>query len=295
MKVDPLKASPTLCVFANFRIDNEERLQRMRDSFYSFCDVMPNEWRINIRGCKKLEAAEFIRSNIRAKVFISHKESRRGWFKDSLDTIDGLTSEFVFFWIEDHICISDISVLRGVIEEMSLHCVDQLIYSWFPQHWRTHQVFPVVEVGNYIDVRHVNPRSVSEARKVIGYDFYVISAVSLMRTQFFVGLLKSGRPRLRRWSRFLPFDFEKRASDIAGTVFKIAMPQKELFVAIDDDHHETGYCLISRGLYPGRMQRSGLKDVESLGPSKSIGFLKVLFPRSVRILLRRVAYTLRIC
>ena len=40
----------SLAIFANFFIDNEERLQRMKDSFKSFESIKPQEWIINIRG-----------------------------------------------------------------------------------------------------------------------------------------------------------------------------------------------------------------------------------------------------
>ena len=40
---------PSLSIFANFFIDNEEILEA-QDSFFSFRDVDPDEWNINIRG-----------------------------------------------------------------------------------------------------------------------------------------------------------------------------------------------------------------------------------------------------
>jgi len=53
---------PTLAIFTNFFIDNEERLQRMKDSFYSFKDIKPKEWVINIRGAKKNEAHNYLKN-----------------------------------------------------------------------------------------------------------------------------------------------------------------------------------------------------------------------------------------
>ena len=46
----------SLAIFANFFIDNEERLQRMKDSFKSFKSIKPQEWIINIRGKYKIDA-----------------------------------------------------------------------------------------------------------------------------------------------------------------------------------------------------------------------------------------------
>ena len=49
-----------LTVFANFSIDNNERFLRLKDSFSSFCDILPDEWVVNVRGSKRNEVAEFL-------------------------------------------------------------------------------------------------------------------------------------------------------------------------------------------------------------------------------------------
>ena len=49
--------------FANFFINNEERLQRMK-VFYSFKDINSNEWIINIRGKFKHKAGEFLKNEL---------------------------------------------------------------------------------------------------------------------------------------------------------------------------------------------------------------------------------------
>ena len=54
----------SLAIFANFFINNEERLQRMKDSFYSFKDINSNEWIINIRGKFKHHAGEFLKNEL---------------------------------------------------------------------------------------------------------------------------------------------------------------------------------------------------------------------------------------
>ena len=59
---------PTLAIFANFFIDNQERLQRMKDSFYSFKEANLNQWVINIRGSLKSQAGEFLKKEIGEKL-----------------------------------------------------------------------------------------------------------------------------------------------------------------------------------------------------------------------------------
>ena len=62
----------TLTIFANFYIDNEERLQRMKDSFNSFKKIQPLEWIINIRGSYKYKAGEYLKDNISQNISINY-------------------------------------------------------------------------------------------------------------------------------------------------------------------------------------------------------------------------------
>ena len=110
-----MKSSPSLCIFANFYIDNDERFLRMRDSFFSFCDVQPDEWKINIRGRLKHHAAHFLRSELGAKADIYFLESPKGWSYDSYTYMANATSDYVLFWIEDHICLVDSEHLKALL------------------------------------------------------------------------------------------------------------------------------------------------------------------------------------
>ena len=56
METLPLKIdTPTLSVFSNFRINDEERFFRLKDSCLSFKDIDAVKWVINIRGKLKNE------------------------------------------------------------------------------------------------------------------------------------------------------------------------------------------------------------------------------------------------
>src|SRR5210317_1094165 len=91
--------NPTLCIFANFFIDNLERLDRMKNSFLSFKDLSPNEWRVNIRGRYKKEAGEFLASELGQVLKLKFIETKRGWFKDSYSFMKDVKTEFIFFWV----------------------------------------------------------------------------------------------------------------------------------------------------------------------------------------------------
>ena len=56
-----------ISVFANFFIDDLERLKKLQYSFFSFKEVKINNWVINIRGRYKKNAETFLKKNIDKK------------------------------------------------------------------------------------------------------------------------------------------------------------------------------------------------------------------------------------
>ena len=53
-----------ISVFANFFIDDVERLKKLKYSFFSFKGAKINNWVINIRGKYKKNAEAFLKKNI---------------------------------------------------------------------------------------------------------------------------------------------------------------------------------------------------------------------------------------
>lgn len=294
------KNSPplTLCIFANFFIDNEERLRRMKDSFYSFRDVQPEEWRVNIRGRLKYVARDFLESELRDELSVYFLESKRGWLYDSFSFMQDVQTDFVFFWIEDHMCLTEADVLRRALDEMDSFSADQLWYSWFHDNTRrTLSHLPVAVDGDQISIFKIDEAGASQVRKSRGRDFYAVSAASIFSREFFLMVLRANRPYLKRWSKYLPFDFEKKSKDRVASEIRLAIPKEELFAAIDDDHGNPGYSLISRGMYPNRISRVEMKKIE-FGLKSTRGRFMFL-PRAVRSFLicvyslsRRVCYSL---
>lgn len=255
--------NPSLCIFANFFIDNLERLDRMKNSFLSFKDLSPNEWRVNIRGRYKKEAGEFLASELGKVLKLKFIETKRGWFKDSYSFMKDVKTEFIFFWVEDHICLVDPASLWDVIKEMKQLRVDQLRYSFL--HKKTLKVFnilPKIHNGQYIDVARIDRHSSRKVRKKLSMDFYVVSVLGIFKRDFFFSVLLSNRPYLKRWPKYLPFDFEKKSKDNVVDLIHTALPKLELFASIDDDHTIEGYSLISRGIYKENISRAKLKEIE---------------------------------
>ena len=280
--MNSLIEKPTLAIFANFFIDNEERLQRMKDSFYSFKDIKPNQWVINIRGMLKDNAGNFLKQELGEKLNLFNLQSRQGWLNDSRVISSNIKSNYIFFWVEDHILIAPITNLKNCILEMSKFKVDQLQYSFLKKDAK--ERFRIVEpykLGNYIKVQKLDSEACLKIRRQNG-EFYAVSMLNIMSEDFFKKVLFSPKPYLKRWPLDIPFDFEKLSKDKIAKVIVRAIPNQELFAAIDDEYGDPGYSLISRGLYPNRISRDYLKEIEFGYSDQKNKKLKDKVPKIIR-------------
>ena len=297
---------PTLAIFANFLIDNEERFQRMKDSFNSFKDAKPNQWVVNIRGSYKDEAGDFLKKELGEKVSISYLQSKKGWAHDSNVILKKITTNYLLSWVEDQILIASPEALNSCVSEMNKYKVDQLWYSSFT--FFTNKQFSVIKpekIGDSITVQKIDFNACAkirdEMKKYRTYkylkDVYIVSLTSIMSKEFFKKILNSPKPCLKRWNMSLPFNFEKRSKDKVVPVIWHAVSKKELFVPIDDDANEPGYSLISRGLYPNRVSREEMKKIEFASKKLWMVVLIKITPKPIRklgLFVKRIFWTLNI-
>ena len=256
---------PLLAVFANFHIDNLERLQRMKDSFNSFYKINPDQYVINIRGKLKYKAGKFLKQKINKKLDLSYLNNKKGWFFDTRHISKKITSKYVFFWIEDHLLVSSPKFFKNCIMEMQEYKVDQLQYSLLHDEMRkTWAIPPAYKVAKYITILNLNSETCLKIKNKLKEDFFTISCVHIFETKFFLKVIFSKTPVLKRWPRHLPFDFEKKSMDKISSDIWFAFPHRELFAAIDDDHENPGYSLISRKKYPKRVSKKQLDEIRKI-------------------------------
>ena len=261
----------SLTIFANFRIDNEERYQRMKDSFLSFKDISAEKWVINIRGAYREETLNFLKKHLRSKLCYYEMESKKGWFHDTRIMLKDINSDFVFFWIEDHINMVDISKYDEILDEMQENECEHLAYSWWHNKYKKKFSSLEKKESASLNIYEMNKENIKTIEKNISHYFYIISAVSITSSRLFKKIISSDHPRLKRWPKETPFDFEKRSTDMEFVPFNHAISKFELFASIDDNHG-TGerYSLIDRGLYPNRMTREKIVNLEFNKGSRQI-------------------------
>lgn len=242
----------SLAIFANFRIDTEERFLRMKDSFLSFKAISSKKWLINVRGQYKEQAAEFLRAQMDSSTLrLFNLESAKGWFHDSRIIAKEIDTEFVFFWIEDHInIVSDMSKYEQILTEMESAGVDYLPYSFFGSNDR----YSNVSMKELDNIRWVNvtKTTFAEVQKKEPRA-YIFGCIGIFSASLFKRVINSNDWKQRiKWSKEVPFDFEKSSYDTHWLPIVVGLPKQELFVSIDDDHDAFGSSLISMGLYPNR-------------------------------------------
>lgn len=263
-----------LTVFANFRIDSEERFLRMQDSFRSFCEANIEKWVINIRGPYKRQAAEFLKNNLGNNLILFELESRKGWFHDSRQMLENIQTEYVFFWIEDQLCVSGEGFFNQVVSEMKKHGAEYLLYTAY-HHGATLRSFdclPILDsdsiiLVDYTIINHRKRLKFISDNKLICASF-IISVCSILEVSLFTRLILKNDPLIKRSPKETPFDFEKNRSDIHWLPIKVAQTKKEFFAFIDDDHGGENHSLISRGLYPNRVSRDSMVEIRILRVSR---------------------------
>lgn len=277
-----------LAVLANFRIDNEERLQRMKDSFKSFFEYNPIQWVINIRGKLKEEASHYLKSNLKENLELFYLESKKGWNFDTRKLIKYINGNLVMIWVEDHILVNTLTKFDDVLKEMYFRKIDCLHYSFLTDS--TINFYNNLE-KEYIG-KNLNSWRFDKDLNIFCYrnnlsHKYSIPLMSIMRLDFLEKVLSCPRPYLKRFPVSFPFDFEKRISDQVTPSYSIAFPNDELFASIDDDHWNENYSLISRGLYPMRLNRENIRKSE-YNSAYFIRFLKKITPNNLLIISQKI-------
>ncbi len=280
---------PTLTIFANFRINNEERYQRMKDSFESFKDINATKWVVNVRGLYKLKTILFLREHLGEKLYSYTLESRKGWFYDTRNMLPQIDTDFVFFWIEDHINMVDVDIYEEILSEMKENKCDQLTYSWYMDSYS--KIFePIKESeSERLNFFYINKKNIKIVEDINKGFFYTVAAQGIFSVSFFLKIINCN-PKVRRHLKDTPFDFEKRSTDLDFINFKYSLPKFELFACIDDNLFEDNYCLIDRGLYISKFNRIEMLKSERIMNSK-IYELKFFLHRAKNFLLKFINIT----
>lgn len=255
----------TLTIFANFCINDEERFLRMQDSFRSMKDINASKWVINVRGKFKFKTLFFLHEYLQERLVPYMLESEKGWFHDTKIMLPSINSDYVFFWVEDHINLVDVAKYQDILNEMKKSDSEYICYSW----WFSGQPLEIYKEVKKIELKNIFTFTLDEKMNRSIHKAYVISMVGIFSEMLFKKIII--KPPLLRWyPKQTPLDFEKGANGSDWLPIRYAIPKYELFACIDDGGDE--YSLQGRGLYPKRETRPISKPIEVPDPKWRIVF-----------------------
>ena len=254
----------SITIFGNIFINDKLKLEMLKISFGSFNQANIARWLINIRGRYSSEAIQYLKKNIMQEVIFFELNSEEGWFHDSRIMSEKINSEYIFLWLEDQANISDNDYFNNIVNDMNKTNSDCLLYSafFFDEQIKSFDNCPTVQTENIIfcdytldlhkkrikNIDNILPINKSENIKYSKYkaSTYIISMPSIFSKKIFLKILENKDLLFKRWSKMTPFDFEKRETDISWLPIRTALPKKEFFATIDDNHGYLGYSLIER-------------------------------------------------
>ena len=229
-----------LSVFANIKIEDKQRLQRFKKSFFSFKDSKIQSWSINIRGKEKNKAYQFLQKNLKSKnVFYYHLNSEKGWFSDTRKMYKTIKGCYIFFWNEDYILEKKTKIFDEIINELNQKQIDILTYGQYSTDInKLYKILKCQETKNLIylnfdkKLRQEYYRVIKN--KKLNYALtYIVSAASIIKKKLFKKIIFLNDPPIKRWSKYCPFDFEKAPYDYHFLPLIIASTKKRLFKDID--------------------------------------------------------------
>ena len=293
----------SITVLSNFYIDSEERFLRLQSSINSFCDADIAKWIINVRGPLAEKVKSFLSDRLGKKLYISRKESKAGWINDTLQLAELIETEYVHYWVEDHICTVPPETLNEIYKSIYKSGIDIINYSFFGlgAHVKEFEGLRYQEIGflRFLEYNHdANLKRQKNSKKLYqGNGAFLVSLLSIMKTGYFKKLLSDKFPKLPNWPKYLPFNFEKSPKATHLLPFKIGFTTVELFAPIDDDSHISGSSLISRGLYPNRVSRKHMLDLRNQLEIRNYIYLKSILKKNKLItviykIIRRIGYWL---
>lgn len=255
-----MKNDFSLALLSNIRIDTNERLLRLVDSFDSFKDINFNEYLIIIRGIFKEEArSKLVDLGVPESSIYIEETCVDGWLQQTANYRKKLSSSLFFLWLEDHIFLNEKKYLESVVHDFYISDAQYLYYSFHTKRLENDFSKLPSQETMYCKIFQLS----RDDSWWIKNNIYCSSLVTFIKAEYFDLIMNSIKYSKLNWSFHTPFNFERASKYLPLDKVSFAFPKKELFASIDDDM-DPGYSLISRNLYPDRINRDSLRVSEGL-------------------------------
>ena len=242
------KPAKSLLIYGNVLINSPLKYEFFKFTLPQWLSYLGAPAIIRVRGsyaddlevfCRGLENVEFRKGT-----------EYRTWRSQTLADIHSADTPYIFQYLEDHMLHPQAPDFSDLMADLKMLNADVFNYSWFDSYkdFRGFLSAKQAEESGILLGKNLDKALLREVASSSG--LYPVGLSSVFSKNFYLTVLKSSRPFVRRFDPSAPFDVEQsaRASWLAPLVF--ALPTSEIGICIDDDHIVPGSSARSRGFFP---------------------------------------------
>lgn len=187
-----------LSVFANIKIDDPERLERLKDSYFSFSTLSDN-WVVNINGKLSREAISFLKDELGERMTLFNLlNDDRGWITNALQMMPAVRHDYLLLWNEDHMNMLSAEKTRAVVDEVIHDRVDYMHYGHY-EHWRRKfdrvRESGIIKIGTTIDVADITKENIRLFFPVQKREC-LVSSSGIFRKEYLTSIMERERTKL---------------------------------------------------------------------------------------------------
>ncbi|PWB39046.1 MAG: hypothetical protein C3F02_00295 [Parcubacteria group bacterium] len=201
-----------LTILANIRVNSRQRLEHLKDSFFSFNTVSDN-WLVNVRGDLRLETIDFLRENLGDQMILfellDDKRKGGGWLRNALEMLEQAKHKYILVWNEDHLNIAPQETITRVVSEMAEQDADYMLYTYLP-HWRDRfkaiSQPGIIRSYNDIDLADVTRENL-DLFFPLQQRLCIVSAAAIFKKDFLLKVIEAERIKLPIFFTHLLYSF----------------------------------------------------------------------------------------
>jgi len=265
-------------MYGNIQLSTVEKLEYFKRSFSDWSGYLGCPIFIRIRGTFAKQGVAYARRF--ANVQAVEGQQFKSWRVQAHYDIRQMDSVYIFLFLEDHMLSANPPDSAKLLEELFRQNCDVFQYSWFRLYANIRTVLDERHLGSVeaLGLFTAIPNGPLKDQELLNCGRLFLSLTSIFRKTFFLNVLASPRPLLRKYTPLGPFDIEKPASCNFFQGFIYGLPSSELGICIDDENLMPGSSAISRGLFPKNVvERQSSHQLTRSIPSRIRNFLKTSF------------------
>lgn len=253
LEFDRSNQKSSLVMYGNLLINSQLKLEMLRFTFPLWHQYWKSPSYIRLRGEFSEEASKFLEQYADCHLALGSRFHQ--WRRQTAFDLEFFNCEYVFQLLEDHMPCPEIATREGILNELLSGNVDVLQYSWFKSYEPLGQL--LIEYGAERNKSLLSVKIDKKTSRVLKSEnhLYYVSLTSIFRKSFYIDLLRSQNPIIRRYDPHAPFDVEQKPRQKWYMPLHFGLPQNEMGICLDDDHLVVGSSAASRGLFIGANRR----------------------------------------